>query len=156
MHTVNEIWMNAPPERVLELAAGIARWPEILPHYRWVRVISDEGGRRTAEMAARRSWFPVRWTAEQRVLPDERRITYHHTRGITAGMEVEWRIVERDGGCDVIIEHDLRSGNPLLRTRLADWIVGGIFVSAIADRTLQHMKRAAEAAATKEVRETRR
>jgi ribosome-associated toxin RatA of RatAB toxin-antitoxin module len=148
MHTLDEIWMNAPADRVFGLAADIRRWPELLPHYRWVRVVAEGENQRTAEMAARRAFFPVKWTAQQRLIPEERRIIYHHVRGVTRGMEVEWRITERDGGTHVSIEHDLDSHNPLLRSRLADWIVGGFFVSGIASRTLQHMRRAAEAAAT--------
>ncbi len=145
MHTVDETWMKAPAKRVFELAADIERWPEILPHYRWVRMLSDSGDERAAEMAARRWWFPVKWMTVQHLLPRERRITYRHTGGATKGMQVEWRITERDGGSQVVIEHDLQSANPLLRSRLADWIVGGFFVSGIAKRTLEHMRRAAEA-----------
>ncbi|MFB3883377.1 MAG: type II toxin-antitoxin system RatA family toxin [Armatimonadota bacterium] len=145
MHTTNEIWMRAPAAKVFSLAADVGRWPELLPHYRRVRVIAGVCGPSTVEMAARRGWFPVSWTAEQRLLPAERRILYLHTRGVTAGMEVEWRIAERDGGCQVVIEHRLTSRNPLLRTRLASWVVGELFVRAVAGQTLEHIRRAAEA-----------
>ncbi len=150
MHTLDEIWMNAPTSLVFRLAADVERWPEILPHYRWVRVISDDWGHRTVAMAARRGRIPVSWTAQQRVIRDERRITYHHIRGVTKGMTVEWRITEQDGGTHVAIEHDLNSHNPLLRTQLADWIVGSYFVSGIASLTLVHMKLAAESTESSE------
>jgi len=144
MHTENVIWMQAPPERVFELAADIERWPELLPHYRWVRVLEQRPGERLAEMAAHRAHFPVKWTSIQRLLPSEGRIIYHHVRGVTAGMEVEWRVAPHDGGAHVTILHDLKPSNWLLKSRLAAWIVGDFFVKGIADRTLHHIKLAAE------------
>jgi ribosome-associated toxin RatA of RatAB toxin-antitoxin module len=145
MHTVDEIAINASVRRVFELAVDVTRWPEILPHYRWVKVVSQGWGPRTLEMAARRAWFPVKWTAEQRVVPAEGRVLYRHTAGLTAGMEVEWRIAEWEGGTHVVIEHRLRSRSPILRTRLAERVVAG-FVHGIAERTLAHIKLTAETA----------
>jgi ribosome-associated toxin RatA of RatAB toxin-antitoxin module len=144
MYTENAIWMEAPLENVFAVAADVARWPEFLPHYRWVRVVEEQGEQRTVEMAARRSIFPVRWTARQRLLPERGRITYKHLRGVTAGMDVEWRLTPLDGGTHVMIVHDLAPRGWLLRTRLAQWIIGEFFVKGIAARTLAHMKPYAE------------
>lgn len=144
MHTENTIYMQAPPERVFALAADIVRWPELLPHYRWVRVFEEKPGMRVAEMAAHRAYFPVKWTSVQRLFPERGRIVYHHLRGVTAGMDVEWRMESRDGGTEVTILHDLDPANPLLRSRLAGWIVGDFFVKGIAARTLHHLKIVAE------------
>lgn len=144
MHTENTIWIQAPPQRVFALAADIARWPALLPHYRWVRVLQERPGERVAEMAAHRAHFPVKWTSLQCLFPDAGRIIYHHLRGVTAGMEVEWRIAPRDGGTHVTILHDLSPPGRLLRSRLATWVVGDFFVKGIAARTLHHLKSAAE------------
>ncbi len=144
MYTENAIWMQAPPERVFALAADIARWPELLPHYRWVRILEEHDGQRTAEMAARRGPFPVKWTARQRLVPEHGRIAYQHVRGITVGMDVEWRLTESDGGTQVVIVHDLVPRHWLLRTRVTRWIAAEFFVKGIAARTLYHLKRIAE------------
>jgi ribosome-associated toxin RatA of RatAB toxin-antitoxin module len=144
MHTENAIWIDAPPERVFALAADVAQWPALLPHYRRVRLLEERPDERVVEMAARRGWFPVKWTSTQRLFPDAGCVTYHHVRGITAGMDVEWRLVPRDGGTQVTILHDLTSRSAVLRTRLAAWIVGELFVKVVAERTLRHIKRAAE------------
>jgi len=146
MHTENTIWIAAPPERVFALAQDIARWPNLLPHYRWVRVFEEKPDSRLAEMAARRGPFPVKWRTQQGLIPAEGRITYRHVGGITRGMEVEWLLGPERGGTRVLITHDLRSGSRLLRLRVAEWVIGG-FVSPIADRTLQGIKRAAEGGA---------
>ena len=38
MRTVDQRLMRAPIDRVFAAAADVERWPEWLPHYRWVRV----------------------------------------------------------------------------------------------------------------------
>ena len=43
MHTENSIVVDAPAARIYELGARIADWPTILPHYRWVHILRDEG-----------------------------------------------------------------------------------------------------------------
>jgi ribosome-associated toxin RatA of RatAB toxin-antitoxin module len=57
MLTIDRIVIRAPLERVFALARDVERWPELLPHYRWVRMLERraDGGR--VEMAA---WRPLR------------------------------------------------------------------------------------------------
>jgi aromatase len=144
MHTQNSIWIDAAPEQVFRLAADIADWPRLLPHYRWVRSLRQSGNGRTAEMAARRAWIPVKWTARQQLFPADNRITYRHIAGVTKGMEVEWRLSTSDGGTLVEIAHDLTPCRWIVRTGLVGRVVTGFFIEGIAGRTLQHIKWAAE------------
>ena len=144
MFTKNEIWIKASPQRIYDLASDVANWPKLLPHYRWVRVLEDEQDIRRVEMAARRSIFPVRWTAMQKLFPEACRITYRHVRGVTTDMDVEWRLTPSNGGTQVVIEHDLNSRKWWLRFKPLAWIVGDFFVKGIAARTLHHIKLAAE------------
>ena len=150
MHTENEIVIRGDARRVLELGADIRRWPEILPHYRWVTVFSDDGRVKQAEMAARRGRFPVKWRTSQVVLPEENRIIFFHTGGVTRGMYVEWNIeplsrVEGDKDrVRVTIRHDLSYPLPLASNWFAHHIVGGIFVSHIAGLTLARIKELVE------------
>ena len=146
MHTENTIFIQADTETIYRLAAPVERWPEILPHYRWVRVLEDDGeGRRLVEMAARRDWFPVRWRAEQRLFPDVHRITFRHVGGITKGMDVEWAFAPGKDGVQVSILHDLRLWWPLIGGLVADRIIGPLFVADIAGKTLRRIKELAEA-----------
>jgi ribosome-associated toxin RatA of RatAB toxin-antitoxin module len=124
---------------VYELAAGIERWPQWLPHYRYVRTRGN-----VAHMGALRNRFPVSWSAVQEHFPDENRITFRHVGGITRGMLVEWRIDETPAGCHVTISHDLSYPVPILGRFFARYVVGGVFVSCIADRTLRQLKRKVE------------
>ena len=136
--------MRAPYERVFVLAAEVERWPELLPHYRYVRRIPD-GSARHFEMGARRGPIPVRWRAIQRPLPEQRRIEFVHTGGVTRGMQVAWHFEDREGALDVSIEHELELGWPLIGDFAADHVVGPQFIEAIAGRTLRRVKELAEA-----------
>jgi uncharacterized membrane protein len=142
-----EIHVDAPLERIFALAAEVERWPERLPHYRYVRRLPAEDGERRFAMGARRGPIPVRWEAIQRPLPDERRIEFTHTGGATRGMQVAWRFAAANGGWDVSIEHQLDLRWPLIGGWAAEHVIGPQFVEAIARRTLRHVKAIAEAGA---------
>ena len=144
MHTENNIVIQAPPRVIYELAAAVEHWPALLPHYRWVRILHEQGNRRLVEMAAHRDGIPVRWWAEQVRFPAEPRITFRHVRGVTAGMEVEWRFEPLPDGVRIRIRHDLRLDWPLVGGLVADWIIGAFFVSNIAGKTLRRIKALAE------------
>lgn len=137
------IRIAAPLDRIFALAADVERWPERLPHYRYVRRVGDGPERRFA-MGARRGPIPVRWEAIQRPRPEARRIEFTHTGGVTRGMEVAWRFEERDGAVDVTIEHALDLGWPLVGGLIGRHVIGPQFIEAIAGRTLRHVKLLAE------------
>ncbi len=144
MHTENAILMHADVGTIYALAAAVERWPKLLPHYRWVRVLERHGDRRVVEMAARRGRIPVRWVAEQRCEPATPRITFHHVRGATAGMDVEWTFDRRPEGVLVTIRHDLQPRWPLVGGLVADCVIGPWFVEQIAGQTLGRIKELAE------------
>ena len=137
--------VTAPYERIFRLAAEVERWPEILPHYRYVRRLPADDGVRHFAMGARRGPIPVAWAATQRPMPTERRIEFHHTRGVTRGMEVAWRFEPAGDGWDVSIEHVLVLPWPLIGGAVAERVIGPQFIDAIAGRTLRTIKGLAEA-----------
>ncbi len=144
--TLHEV-MRAPYDRIFDLAAEVERWPEILPHYRYVRPVSDPNGERRFAMGARRGPIPVTWEAIQRPMRNERRIEFVHTGGVTRGMWVAWRFEPRDGAVDVSIEHRLELRWPLIGELVARSVIGPQFIEAIAGRTLRRVRELAEAAA---------
>lgn len=140
------IVIRAPLERVFALGAEIERWPERLPHYRYVRAVPDPEGRRRFAMGARRGPIPVAWEAVQIPRPEERRIEFTHTGGVTRGMEVAWILTTLDdGSIDVRIRHELRLGWPVIGGFAADAVIGPQFIEPIARRTLRTIKAIAEA-----------
>ena len=67
--------MRAPFDVVFDLAADVERWPQILPHYRYVRPVADPNGERRFAMGARRGPIPVRWEAIMPPIAPEATIT---------------------------------------------------------------------------------
>jgi uncharacterized membrane protein len=147
MKSVMRVTMAAPYERIFRLAADIERWPEILPHYRYVRRLADIGDDRQYAMGARRGVIPVTWKAIQRPLLEARRIEFEHTGGVTRGMVVAWRFEPAGEAWDVSIHHQLDLRWPLIGGAVADRIIGPQFIDAIAGRTLRTIRRLAEAGA---------
>ena len=147
MQSVMQVHIRAPYERIFPLAAEIERWPERLPHYRYVRRVPSSNGERRFAMGARRGPIPVRWEAVQRPLREQHRIEFTHTGGVTRGMEVAWRFEPRDDGWDVSIHHALELHWPLIGGFAAERVIGPQFIDAIAGRTLRRVKALAEAVA---------
>jgi len=141
--------VNAPLAAVYDAASNVERWPELLPHYRWVRVLERHDEWDLVEMAAWRPFGPLRyptwWVSEMRRLPQEHLVQYRHVRGITSGMHVEWSMRQSGKAVDVAIVHRW-SGPPwpLVGSVFASAIVGPVFIRGIASRTLAGIKRVAE------------
>ena len=148
MRTVDRIRVHAPFVRVFAAASSVARWPSILPHYRWVRLLDD----RLVEMAAWRPFggglinYPTWWVSEMTIDRPAGEIRYRHVRGITRGMEVVWRLVEAgEGFVDVEVVHTWDGPTwPLIGRLAADLVIGPVFIHGIASRTLAGIKRHAE------------
>jgi ribosome-associated toxin RatA of RatAB toxin-antitoxin module len=147
MHTENRIEIHGDVRRIFQVAAQVEKWPDILPHYRWVRVLHHRKRRTTVEMAARRARIPVRWTAVQEVFPYER-ITYKHVKGFTTGMAVTWSFKPAQERVQVAITHNFSLSWPLVGGFVSKYIVGALFVKPIASRTLHHIKLTVESGQT--------
>ena len=152
MLTVDRVFIRAPVERVFQVAADIERWPELLPHYRWVRFLERQPSGGVVEMAAWRPFGPVRypawWVSRMTIDRPAREIRYNHLRGITRGMDVVWRVVARGPSADVTIEHRWDGPAwPVVGGWIARGLIGPVFVHGIASRTLAGIKRYAEEAA---------
>jgi len=147
MHTENSIEIRGDVKRIFQVAAQVDKWPDILPHYRWVRVLQRKKRRTTVEMAARRGRIPVSWTAVQEVFPYER-ITYKHIKGFTTGMDVTWSFKPVQERVQVVITHDFSLSWPVVGRVVSKYVVGALFVKPIASRTLQHIRRTVEAGQT--------
>ena len=150
MRSEISIWIAAPPDRVFPLVADIARWPERLPHYRYVRVLARENGSVRAAMSARRGPIPVFWHALQTPDPVAREVRFRHVRGVTRGMEVLWTLTPERGGTTARITHHLDLRWPLIGRFLAERVVGPQFIDPIAGKTLRRFKALAEAEAAAE------
>jgi ribosome-associated toxin RatA of RatAB toxin-antitoxin module len=142
MHAETAIRIQGPLSRIVALASDVERWPDILPHYRWVTLLDGGGDRKVVEMAARRGRFPLRWRAVQTIdrCASTPIIAYHHIWGPTRGMDVAWTFAKTVCGVDVTIVHDFRPPWPLVGDAVADRIIGPHFIEYVARRTLSTIK----------------
>jgi ribosome-associated toxin RatA of RatAB toxin-antitoxin module len=151
MRTVDQRRMRAPAERVFAAASEVERWPELLPHYRWVRMLERRPDGGIVAMSANRPFgpldWPTWWTSEMWIDAARREVRYRHVRGITRGMDVVWRLVPDGEATDVSIVHEWDGPPwPLIRRPAAEWVIGPVFVHGIASRTLAGIARAVESA----------
>jgi len=141
MRTVDFRHIRAPLARVFQAASNVEQWPGLLAHYRWVRMLERRADGGLVEMAAWRPFgpvgYPTWWVSEMRIDAPAGTVQYRHVRGITSGMDVEWRLVPRDGGVDVTIVHEWDGPRwPLVGRPAATWVIGPVFIHGIASRTL--------------------
>lgn len=150
MQIHNSILILSSPEAILEAAYHVERWPELLPHYRWVKILRQDGPQRTVQMAARRGIIPIKWTALQWKDEREQKVFFRHLRGPAKGMEVVWEmegLAGPGGETRVTIHHELQYPIPLLGPLLAHAVIGPLFISPTASRTLRSFKRILEGTA---------
>ena len=133
------------------VAQDVERWPSILSHYRWVRVLERRSAGDVVEMAAWRPFglvrYPTWWVSHMTVDRFAREIRYRHIRGITRGMDVVWSLVSNGPGVDVSVLHRWDGPAwPLVGGVVAHLVIGPVFIHGIASRTLAGIKRYTEEA----------
>ena len=150
MIQVDRLKVAAPLARVFRAASEVERWPELLPHYRWVRFLERGTAGGIVEMAAWRPFgaalrYPTWWVSEMSIDREEPRIRYRHIRGITKGMHVAWEFTSSPSDVTVTITHWWDGPAwPLIGRPAADLVIGPVFVHGIAQRTLAGIAREAE------------
>ncbi len=157
MRTVDERIVRAPVPTIFDIAADVERWPQLLPHYRFVRLRDRVKGARAVEMSAYRPFGFVRWPTwwvslmeiQDRDGGARQAIRFRHIEGITKRMEVEWSFapvpVQEGGGTRVTVLHLWNGPSwPLIGGMAARAVIGPVFVHGIASRTLEGLSRAAE------------
>lgn len=164
MNSTNTITIQAPYERIFPLAAEVENWAEILPHYRYVRLLKRKGNHKLVRMSAWRNFIPVTWTAVQTVIEGNDEIPgsiiFHHTKGLVRGMDVAWTFEPVQARLEprvvVRITHHLhRPPFPvrILGRKGIHLIVGNLFIGYIAGKTLRRIKALAERGSSRRVDE---
>ena len=150
LETVDELLVRAPVAVIFELARDVERWPDHLPHYRFVRFRAravDGGG--LVEMSANRPFgpldWPTWWMSEMQVSDAVPNVRFRHVGGITTRMDVEWSFTPAAEGTLVRIVHVWDGpGWPVIGRFAATAVIGPIFVHGIASRTLAGLGAEAE------------
>jgi ribosome-associated toxin RatA of RatAB toxin-antitoxin module len=145
MHTTTAITIRAPREKIFETAANLEKWPDILPHYRYIHYFEKSPTRNLVKMAATRSGIPIAWLSEQVIDRDSLEVRFTHLRAWTKGMRVVWKFTDTPDGVHVEIMHDLNFRFPPLAP-IANAIIGKFFIDHVANKTLRCMKSYLESA----------
>lgn len=153
MRTVDERVVRAPVHAIFEIAADVERWPQLLPHYRYVRFRERRVGGGVVEMSANRPFGPLGWPTWWVSLMDVRHLSeallpvirFRHIEGITTRMEVQWSFEPVTEGTHVTVLHLWNGPSwPWIGSIAARTVIGPVFVHGIASRTLEGLSRAAE------------
>lgn len=154
MTIIDEHLIQSPVDICFNVAADVERWPDILPHYRFVRFREKRAfGTGIVEMSAYRDFapgirYPTWWVSQMRAEPGEHAVYYTHIEGITRRMEVKWELQARGNQTFVRLFHTWNGPAwPLISGLAAKLVILPHFVSAIAQRTLAGVAREAEARA---------
>jgi ribosome-associated toxin RatA of RatAB toxin-antitoxin module len=119
IHTENHVVVNAPLDRVYEIAEDKGRFPTFMPHL--LESTEEQiGSRMRFRMAARmKLGFISRWVSE-RVDAEPGRWAAYHTEGFCRRMEGRWSFEALEPDVDgaprtrVILTHDFEVGHPVL------------------------------------------
>ena len=129
---------------IFETAANLELWPEILPHYRYIRYLERGDNHNIVVMAAVRSGIPIRWTSEEIIDRERVKIHFNHLKAFTKGMHVVWTFTDVPEGVRVEILHELNFRVPLFAP-IMEPIIGDFFIGNVANKTLRCMKQYVEA-----------
>jgi ribosome-associated toxin RatA of RatAB toxin-antitoxin module len=147
VHSSSAIWIRAPRERIFETVSQLLRWPEFLPHYRFVSVLGHSSGSgnwgTNLHMSAVGGLFPVSWKASYWTDPDALELHFEHLAAFTKGMRVVWTLTPEADGTRVEIHHELKFRIRALRPILEPILQHG-FIEPVATRTLTTFKRILE------------
>lgn len=163
MDTVDWRIVNAPAPVIYRFAREVEAWPSRLPHYRFVKFHERDGkGGGIVEMSANRPFtfpglrggvtlnWPTRWLSEMELDDSKPAIRFRHIGGITKGMDVQWTFAGSEGGTLVRIVHVWDGPRwPLVGIPAATLVIGPVFISGIASRTLAGLAAVAELASNR-------
>ena len=138
VHTGTSILIHASREQIFDAVSDLTRWPELLPHYRFVKGLRKEGTREIVQMAASRDGIPISWVSAYEADRSRLELRFEHLRAFTKGMQVVWTLTETPEGTRVESLHDLKFRLPALAW-LAEPIIGN-FIENIATKTLKTFK----------------
>ena len=139
VRTENSILIKAPLEKIFETTSNLLLWPEVLPHYRWIRILRYGDDGLIVKMAARRGCLPIQWTSRFQADPHARELRFEHLKAFTRGMQVLWTYTPTPEGVRVTISHTMDRASALGRW-FAHRVLGEMFIRPVATRTLAHFK----------------
>jgi ribosome-associated toxin RatA of RatAB toxin-antitoxin module len=148
VHSTSSIFIQASREKIFSTVSQLLRWPEFLPHYRFVKQKESEApsteGRMRLHMSAEGGLFPVSWRAIFWADSSTQQLYFEHVAAFTKGMKVVWQLTPTPDGTLVEIHHELRFRIPVVGFLMEPLLQHG-FIEPVAKKTLATFKRLLEA-----------
>lgn len=140
MHTANSVHILAPREKIFTLVSDLSKWPDLLPHYRFIHFLGKDQGKDIVHMGAVRApGIPISWVSAYEADAQRLELRFEHLKAWTKGMRVIWTLNPTRDGTRVEITHNLQ-----FRIGVLGWLVepilGRFFIQSVANRTLQTFK----------------
>lgn len=102
---IGEIIIHAPLNKVFVLAADLTRWPEFLPHYRYIRFVTHTPTGGIVKMCCVRRRILTTWTSDFRIDTVKHELRLHHLKST---LNATLKVVEKDNSLESLIRagHD--------------------------------------------------
>lgn len=139
IRTVNSILIKADLNRVFSVAADMEKYPEFIPSYKEVKVVSREGNKMIVERIGQVGKKTVKWKSCVMLEPNKS-IYAEQLEGPIKGMQIQWLFEDTRDGVKITLTHDFEYKKiPLIGSLIGKLIVAKI-VKQMADETLKGIK----------------
>jgi len=117
-HVRKETLVNAVPEKVFDIAAGIERFPEAMPDLKSVEVLERDGNRCVSRWVSVADLGPIQrevsWTEEELWDREGLSCRFSLVKGDMKSYGGSWSFTPDGAGTRVVLEFDYEIGIPLL------------------------------------------
>lgn len=139
IRTVNSILIKADIDRVFSVAADMEKYPEFIPSYKEVKVVSREGNKMLVERIGQVGKKMVKWKSCVMLEPNSS-IYAEQIEGPIKGMQIQWLFEDTKDGVQITLTHAFEYKKiPLIGNLIGRLIVARI-VKQMADETLKGIK----------------
>lgn len=126
---------------VFNVSSDFEKYPEFIPTYKRVRILSKEGRKMIVE---RESSSGYKWKSRVFVDKDSRSIKAEQLEGPLKGMKIEWEFIEVEDGVKIVLTHEFEYKKVPLIGNLVGRLIVSRIVKKMAMKTLEGVKKRVE------------
>lgn len=143
--TLHSIEISASVDRVYDICANVAKWPEYFPPCKKAEIISERDNLQVIAITAESNETEFSWQSERRLYPDIYRIDFEQSKPspLVKYMQGRWNMFTLNQGTLLVLEH---------RFEPKDTVAGVVDEVQNATDAIQFMHRTIEDNSTKELK----
>jgi len=139
IRTLNSIIIKASLDKVFSVATDMEKYPEFIPSYKKVKILSRNGNKMIVERIGSVGSKSVYWKSSVSLEPNKS-ITAEQLEGPIKGMQIKWLFEDTKDGVKITLTHDFEYKKiPLIGNLIGRLIVARI-VKQMAKETLKGIK----------------